>query len=129
MEVESKNPSLFKVLIQNVKHCILHGEPKDSKMQWSPNVVYIKISPPEKHKQPQNPNLYPPPVYRTIENLLKEVLNPLNSYSHCCLDFQLEVSKRQLNPNPNFTPNLQPNNQPNPPGYPKPKKYQWQSSS
>ena len=131
-EVESENPSLFKALIQNVQHCILHGEPKDSKMQWSPNVVYIKTSNPEKHKQsqpnPTDPNLNPPPVDPAIGNLLKELSSqPLESLQQLLLGLHLDVIKRGLNPNPNPTPNLNPNltpnlppdNQPDPPGYPK----------
>ena len=85
-KVEPENPSLLKVLIQNVEHCILQGQPKDPKMQWSPNVVYIKTSTPERPKQPQpqpdptDPNLNPPPVDPAIGNLLKELSSePLES--------------------------------------------------
>ena len=123
---------MFKVLIQNVEHCILHGQPKDPNMQWSPNVVYIKTSTPEKHKQPQSgctdPNFNPPPVDSDIGNLLKELSSqPLESLQQIFLGLQLDISKRELYANPNLTPNLTlnptPNNQPkpsNPPGNPNP---------
>ena len=120
-----------------VEHCMLHGQPKDPKMQWSPNVVYIKTFLPERTKQPQpkpdptDPYLNPPPVDPAIGNLLKELSSqPLESLQQLLLGLQLEVSKRELYPNPNptpnpnsnLTPNLPPNNQPkasNPPGNPK----------
>ena len=47
-------------------------------MQWSPNVVYIMTSTPEKPKQPQpqpdptDANLNPTPVDPATGNLLKE---------------------------------------------------------
>ena len=109
-KVESENPSLFKVLIQNVEHCILHGQPKDSKMQWSSNAVYIKTSTPEKPKQPQpqpqadptDLNLNPPAVDPAIGNLLKELSSlPLESLQQLLLGLELEVSKKVLHPNPN----------------------------
>ena len=105
-------------------------------IQWSPNVVYIKTSTPEKPKQPQpqsdptDPNLNPPTVDPAIGNLLKELGSQLlESSQQLLLGLQLEVSKRELhpnpnlNPNPNLTPNLPLNNQPkpsNPPGNPNP---------
>ena len=121
--VEGKNPSLFKVLIQNVECCILHGEPKDSKMQWFPNVVYIKTSPPEKHKQPQpnptDPKLSPLPVDPPIGNLLKELSSqPLESLQKLLLGLQLVFIKREPgNPKPN-NPNGSPHNNPNSSGNP-----------
>ena len=113
-EAGSENPSLFKFLILNVEHGILHGEPKDSKMQWCPNVVFIKNSTPEKHKEPQpnptDPNLNPPPADPAKGNLLKEFSSqPLESLQQLLLGLHLEVSKRGLNPNQNPTPNQNPN--------------------
>ena len=107
-KVESKNPSLFKVLIQNVEHCILPGQLNNPKIQWFLNVVYIKISTPEKPKQqhpqpdPTDPNLNPPSVDPAIGNLLKKLSSqPLESLQQLFLGLQLEVSKRELHPNPN----------------------------
>ena len=121
-------------MIQNVEHCILHQQPKDPKMQWSPNLVYIKSSTTEKPEQPQpdptDLNLNPSAVDPAIENLLKELSSqPLESLQQLLLGLQLEFSKRELHPNPtpnpnhNLTPNLPPNNKPkpsNPPSNPNP---------
>ena len=123
-KVESENPSLFKVLIQNVEHSILHRQPKGFKVQWCSNVVYIRTSTPEKPKQPQpdptDPNLNPPPVDPAIGNLLKELNSqPFESLQQLLLGLQLEASKRELHPNPtpnanpNLTQDLPSNNQPN----------------
>ena len=52
-KVGSGNPSLFKVLIQNVEHCVLHGQPKDPRMQWFPHIVYINTFTSENPEHPQ----------------------------------------------------------------------------
>ena len=86
-KLESENPSLFKVLIQNGEHCILHGQTKDPKMQWSSNVVYIRTSTSEKPKQPQSQSDPRDPILNPTPVNLKLVLNPLSPYNNYCLDF------------------------------------------
>ena len=103
VELKMEQIDLYNVLIQNIESCVLKGEPKESTMQWSPNMKFIRTSTPNPKPTPLKPNPNPSPS-PSMCSLFQEIGKQWSqSFQVLLAAFQLEASKRGFIPlsNPN----------------------------